>query len=62
MWEQIGIALCLMLIIEGMLPFLYPKRWRQLVESLANTSDQQLRIVGLLSMVIGVGIMLLIRR
>jgi len=60
MWEYIGKALCLVLIIEGMIPFLYPKRWRNLVVSLAATSDQQLRIVGLISMLVGMGILVLI--
>jgi len=28
MWQELGIALCLMLVLEGILPFLYPRQWR----------------------------------
>lgn len=54
MWESLGKAFCLVLILEGMLPFLYPQRWRQLVESLAAVGDRQLRVAGLVSMLAGV--------
>lgn len=54
MWETLGKAVCLMLILEGILPFLYPGRWRQLVAVLATVSDQQLRVSGLVCMLIGV--------
>ena len=54
-WDDLGRALCLMLVLEGMIPFLYPARWRQLVASLASTPDRQLRIMGLVSMLIGAG-------
>lgn len=54
MWETLGKAICLMLIIEGILPFLYPGRWRQLVFTLATINDKQLRTMGLVCMLIGV--------
>lgn len=57
MWEDLARAFCLMLVIEGMLPFLYPSRWRQLVARLALVEDRQLRRMGLLSMVIGAGLL-----
>ncbi len=57
MWESLGKAFCLLLILEGVLPFLYPQRWRQLVESLATVSDRHLRIAGLVSMLAGVVIL-----
>ncbi len=60
MWEELGKALCLMLVLEGMIPFLYPRRWRKLVASLALVNDRQLRIMGLLSMVLGAGLLYLI--
>lgn len=60
MWEDIGKAICLMLVIEGMLPFLYPGRWRRLIAVLAQVSDRQLRIMGLISMVIGAGLLFLL--
>ena len=60
MLMELGKALCLMLIIEGILPFLYPNRWRQLVATLAVTDDRKLRMMGLISMVIGVGLLFII--
>ncbi len=61
MWEDLGRAVCLMLVIEGIIPFLYPGRWRQLVSSLADVSNRQLRIVGLASMLIGAGCLYLLK-
>ncbi|WP_188150049.1 DUF2065 domain-containing protein [Teredinibacter waterburyi] len=60
MWQNLAQAICLVLIIEGILPFLYPSRWRQLVASMALQSDRKLRVMGLVSMLIGVGLLLLV--
>ncbi len=46
-------ALCLVLVIEGLMPFLAPKAWRETMQKVAQFSDGQLRMVGLLSIVIG---------
>lgn len=61
MWEDLGRALCLVLIIEGILPFLCPGRWRQAVAMLAEVDDRQLRIMGLVTMLAGVGLLYLLR-
>ncbi|RYZ51265.1 MAG: DUF2065 domain-containing protein [Sphingobacteriales bacterium] len=61
MWEELGKALCLMLVLEGIIPFLYPGRWRSLVVRLAIISDRQLRIMGLASMIIGVGLLYILK-
>lgn len=53
MWREIGIAFSLMLVIEGIIPFLYPDRWRQLVASLAGIENSALRLMGLGSMIAG---------
>jgi len=60
MWEDLGRALCLLLVLEGIIPFLYPARWRQLVVSLAQVSNRQLRLMGLASMLAGVGCLYLL--
>ncbi len=54
-------ALCLVLIIEGIIPFINPKRWRMLVAQLSQISDSQLRIMGLVSMLLGVFCLFLLR-
>jgi uncharacterized protein YjeT (DUF2065 family) len=47
-------ALALMLVFEGLLPFLNPPLWRRVFERALQMSDGQLRFVGLSSMLIGV--------
>ena len=47
------LALALMLVIEGLLPFLAPKLWRETFQRLMQLSDGQIRFFGLTSMIIG---------
>ena len=61
MWESLLSAFCLMLVIEGIMPFLYPRRWRQLVATLANVDDKSLRLIGLVTMLVGVGLLYMLR-
>ena len=60
MWREFGIAISLMLVIEGIIPFLYPGRWRALVASLAEIDDKALRLIGLGSMVAGIILLYLV--
>jgi uncharacterized protein len=46
-------ALCLVLVVEGLMPFLAPKAWRETINKVAQLSDGQLRTVGLISIVVG---------
>ncbi|MDP1648218.1 MAG: DUF2065 domain-containing protein [Rubrivivax sp.] len=46
-------ALGLMLVIEGLLPFLNPGSWRTMFERATRLSDGQIRFIGLSSMVVG---------
>ena len=59
--QHLLVALCLMLIIEGILPFLYPQRWRNLVVRLAQISNRNMRALGLASMLLGIFLLLLMR-
>lgn len=47
------IGLSLMLIIEGIMPFLFPAAWRDTFRKLVQFSDGQLRFVGMTSMMVG---------
>lgn len=49
------IALGLVLVLEGLLPTLAPKAWKKMVSDMAERSDGQLRVVGLVLMVLGLG-------
>ena len=46
-------ALALMLVIEGLLPFLSPGAWRAAFERATRMSDGQIRFFGLTSILIG---------
>lgn len=51
-------AFALMLVIEGILPFLAPGLWRETFRKVTEMSDGQVRFVGLLSMAGGLLILL----
>jgi uncharacterized protein len=52
-------ALALMLILEGMLPFLLPNFWRTTFRRLTELSDGQIRFIGLTSMLAGLVLLFL---
>ena len=52
-WHDLGVALALFLVLEGMLPFLSPHAVRRMLEIIANLNDNQLRFAGLSSMLLG---------
>lgn len=53
-WHDLWVALALMLVIEGVLPFLNPAGVRRALLMLSQMSDSGLRFGGLTSMVVGV--------
>jgi uncharacterized protein YjeT (DUF2065 family) len=52
------LALALMLILEGVLPFLAPNLWRDTFRRITQMSDGQIRFVGLSSMIVGLLLLL----
>ncbi len=48
-WMAVG----LMLVIEGILPFLLPRVWRETFRRVTELGDGQIRFIGMTSMVIG---------
>jgi uncharacterized protein YjeT (DUF2065 family) len=54
-------ALALMLVLEGLLPFLSPGAWRAVFEKATRMSDGQIRFVGLSSMLVGLVLLLVWR-
>ncbi len=54
-------ALALMLVLEGLLPFLLPGIWRETFRRLTEMSDGQLRFIGLSSMLVGLLLLFLAR-
>ena len=51
-------AVALVLIFEGLLPFLNPGAWRRVFERALQLTDPQIRLLGLSSLAIGVTILL----
>jgi len=54
-------AFALYLVLEGMLPFLNPAAAQRLMARLASTEASQLRWGGLVSMVVGLGLLWMAR-
>ena len=52
-------AVALVLILEGLLPFLNPGAWRRVFERALKLSDAQIRMLGLSSLAVGVAILLI---
>ena len=59
--EEILTALALVLVIEGILPFVSPGRYRQMVAQIVRLGDNQLRTFGLGAMIAGVVLLFFIR-
>ena len=47
------LAIALMLIIEGMFPFVFPSAWSDTFRKIAERPPHQIRIGGLIVMVLG---------
>ena len=54
MWGNLLDAFALLLVLEGIMPFLSPSSVRRLLARLSEFGDGSLRIAGLASMVVGV--------
>ena len=57
---SLAVAIALVLIIEGIIPFLSPYVWRETFERLVKMSDVQIRFFGLSSMLVGLIILILL--
>lgn len=60
LWQELGIAVCLVLVLEGILPFLCPRRWRMALVHVAQLPERQLRMIGLASMLLGTALLYLL--
>jgi len=56
-WSYALTAIALVMVIEGILPFLSPQSWRQMMLRAGESSDHTLRMFGLISMVLGAFLM-----
>jgi len=61
MWQDIFTAISLYLILEGMIPFINPNGFRSFVTRMSGFSDNNLRMIGLISMIIGLVLLFFVR-
>lgn len=61
MGNSLLLAFALMLIIEGVLPFMMPQAWREMFKRVISMSDGQIRFFGLTSMIVGLLLLLVAR-
>ncbi|MBM2829696.1 MAG: hypothetical protein HW411_486 [Gammaproteobacteria bacterium] len=60
MWSELLTALALVLVLEGIMPFMNPAGLRKMIVMVAQMDDATLRIVGLTSMLSGVLLLYLV--
>ncbi len=60
MWHDLLVALALLLVIEGIWPFLSPRSMREVLVMIAQQDNRSLRISGLVSMISGVILLYLV--
>lgn len=61
MWRDLGSALCLVLVIEGLVVFVSPRAWRSMIGQLLTLDDADLRRGAGVAMVLGAALLFLVR-
>ena len=51
--DDLWVALCLLLVIEGMMPFLHPEKWQNWLRQVVEAEPSMLRWVGFAMMISG---------
>lgn len=60
MWDELWAAMALVLVIEGILPFLNPRGYKAMMAAVTAMRDRSIRIAGLLSMMLGLALLYLV--
>ncbi|MCB1759478.1 MAG: DUF2065 domain-containing protein [Gammaproteobacteria bacterium] len=60
MWHDFLVALALVMVIEGVLPFLNPEGMRRIMQATLKLDNRSLRVGGLVSMLLGVATLYLV--
>jgi hypothetical protein len=56
MWTTFGLALAMMLVLEGLLPLASPASWREMFRRVTELTDGQIRFFGLASVLAGLAL------
>lgn len=60
-WEELFAAIALVLVLEGIVPFISPDALRKTYKRLMEMDDKTIRMSGLVSMIAGVILLTLVR-
>ena len=60
-WSDFLAALALLLVIEGVIPFVNPQALRRMLATMNQLDDRSLRIAGLVSMILGIVLLYIVR-
>jgi len=60
-WYDLFAALALVLVLEGIFPFVNPAGMRRKLEMISQLNDGQLRTIGMISMAIGLLVLFFVR-
>lgn len=61
-WKILVIAIGLVLVLEGVMPFLMPDRYKRFLISLAHMDPKHVRVMGFVMMVAGVVIIVAMKK
>ena len=59
-WQVLPVAIALVFIIEGILPFISPNRWRNMLAMVEQMDDRVIRNLGLGTMLFGIVLLYLV--
>ena len=60
MWQEILTVVSILFIIEGLIPFISPSKYKNFVSSMSKLNTNNLRILGFISMIFGVLLLVLV--
>ena len=60
-WQDLWVAIALVMVWEGLLPTINPDFFRKMMSSVVKMDDKQLRTMGLSSMILGAVLLYLIK-
>ena len=59
-WQVLPVAIALVFVLEGLMPFISPGRWREMLRVVDGLDNRTIRGIGLSSMVFGVVLLYLV--
>lgn len=61
MWSDFLVGIALVLVFEGILPFLSPSRYRRTLTMASQMNNETMRAIGFVSMAAGLVVLYLVR-